>query len=395
MTEPTVTLGLLWHSMNSDNLGVGALTVSHLAILDAAAKAAGVTPRYVVVCWADPRPYYFTRPDMEIVQIRTKDIVRPGGLWSVFRRCDAVLDISGGDSFADIYGAGRIIRMLAGQNMVRFAGKPLIFSPQTIGPFERRWTRRLALNLMRRAKLVAVRDGLSTQFIRDVGFTGEILEASDVAFRLPFDAAPRADDGKIRVGLNVSGLLLSGGYTRDNMFGLKADYPVLVDGMLDYFTGLDDCEVHLVPHVISDEQEVEDDFRASQKLAERYPSAIVAPWFKTPSEAKSYISGMDYFVGARMHACIAALSSGVPVMPTAYSRKFKGVFGSIGYDHGADCKTEDEATILQKVKDGYAARAELKTDATTAYAESLRRLGGYDAWLKAFLAALPAGSAST
>jgi polysaccharide pyruvyl transferase WcaK-like protein len=51
-------------------------------------------------------------------------------------------------------------------------------------------------------------------------------------------------------------------------------------------------------------------------------------------------------MGARMHACIAAFSSGVPVLPIAYSRKFSGLFGSLGYRYLVDCRedTDDEAT---------------------------------------------------
>ena len=59
-----------------------------------------------------------------------------------------------------------------------------------------------------------------------MGITGEIIEASDVALRLPYDPPPaRPEGGAVRVGINVSGLLMSGGYTRDNMFGLQMDYP--------------------------------------------------------------------------------------------------------------------------------------------------------------------------
>ena len=39
-----------------------------------------------------------------------------------------------------------------------------------------------------------------------------------------------------------------------------------------------------------------------------------------------------------MHACIAAFSAGVPVVPMAYSRKFNGLFGTLGYKRVADCK---------------------------------------------------------
>ena len=90
-------------------------------------------------------------------------------------------------------------------------------------------------------------------------------------------------------------------------------------------------------------------------------------------------------MGARMHACIAALSSGVPVMPTAYSRKFKGVFGTVGYDHCADCKSEDAETILGKIRDGYDNRADLKRQADAAAADGVERLNVYQRWVEGFL----------
>lgn len=386
MTSKTVTFGLLWHSMNSDNLGVGALTVSHMAILEEACAAVGVTPRFRVIGWTDPKPFYFERPNLEVVQLRMSDFPKPNGLWKVFRGCDIVMDIGGGDSFADIYGGGRIMKMMAAQNLAMFAGKPLSLSPQTIGPFANPRLKRLALNVMRRAASVVTRDSMSTAFAREMGFKGNLIEASDVAFRLPYDPPePRADDGKVRVGLNVSGLLMNGGYTGDNMFGLTVDYPALVKSVIEDFIARPECELHLVGHVISDSQPIEDDHRASLEIAKSYEGVQVAPAFKTPSEAKNYISGMDYFMGARMHACIAALSSGVPVMPTAYSRKFKGVFGTVGYDHCADCKSEDAETILGKIRDGYQNRAQLKLEAEAAAKDGVERLNVYQRWVEGFL----------
>ena len=39
-------------------------------------------------------------------------------------------------------------------------------------------------------------------------------------------------------------------------------------------------------------------------LKEEFPCAVLAPDFKNPIEAKSYISNMDVFIGARMHSTI-------------------------------------------------------------------------------------------
>ena len=68
-------------------------------------------------------------------------------------------------------------------------------------------------------------------------------------------------------------------------------------------------------------------------------------------EAKSYISKMDLFIGARMHATIAALSAGIPVIPFSYSRKFEGLFNSLDYPYvveGTKWSTEDAIVTTKK-----------------------------------------------
>ena len=401
MAAGTLTLGLLWHSLRSENLGVGALTVAHIAILREAAAALGRPVRFLVIGWPDPMPPYPAGPDVELVELRTRELRPFGKLWRAARRCDLVLDIGAGDSFADIYGPRRILSMLAAQNLVMAAGLPLVLSPQTIGPFGRPWIRRLALNVMRRARLVATRDALSTGFAREMGFRGPLIEATDVALRLPYDPpAPRAaggdSGGPVRVGINVSGLLFNGGYTRDNMFGLTVDYPALMREVLGFFRDRAacgaDCEVHLVGHVITPNRQVENDHAACRELAATCPGAIVAPAFASPSEAKSYIAGLDFFTGARMHACIAALSSGVPVLPMAYSRKFAGLFGTLGYHHVADCKAETGPQILAKLRDAFENRACLKAEAEATGAEALARLAAYEEAVRDLIAGIAAES---
>ena len=79
-----------------------------------------------------------------------------------------------------------------------------------------------------------------------------------------------------------------------------------------------------------------DDYSLALDIQKRYGNDLVkvSPFFKDPIQAKSFISGLDFFIGSRMHACIAAFSSGVPVIPLAYSRKFCGLFvNTIGYQN--------------------------------------------------------------
>ncbi len=375
---PPVTIALMWHSMNSDNLGVGALTLSNMALLRRAAADAGRTPQFLALGWRDPRPWYEDFDDLENVPLRTRHLPRPGGpLGDAIGRADIVFDIGGGDSFTDIYGPKRFLTIWITKMRSVWAGKPLILSPQTIGPFETLWARTLARRIMNRTRLVVSRDAPSTAFLHDLGIRTDIMEATDVAMGLPYDPPKPRKGGKIKVGLNVSGLMFSGGYTQDNQFGLKDDYPTLIRRIVEMFHVRDDVELHLVGHVQSREQPIEDDHRVSEALAAEFPGVIVSPFFKSPSEAKTYIADMDFFMGARMHATIAAFSSEVPVIPMAYSRKFAGVFGTLGYTHVADCKVDSADEIITRIEEGFANRAVLKAEVVEAMKNVNARLDAY------------------
>jgi len=365
--------------MNSDNLGVGALTLANAEILREAAKKAGVKAHFLAMSWQDPRPEYGEWDDIENLHFRTRHIPGPSGpLAEGLRRADMVVDIGGGDSFTDIYGPKRFLTIWATKMHAIRKRLPLILSPQTIGPFETRYAKALAKWSLKRSKLVVSRDAPTTAFLTEMGVTERVLEATDVAMRLPYDPpAPRPAGGKIKVGINVSGLLFSGGYTRSNQFGLKSDYPDLTRRIIRYFQAQDNVEIHLVGHVQSHEIAVEDDHRVNLKLAEEFPDVVVSPFFKSPIDAKTYIAGLDYFMGARMHATIAAFSSRVPVIPMAYSRKFRGVFGSLGYDRSVDCQNDSTNEIMAAIEAGFADRATMLKEIDAALALVDQRLDHY------------------
>ena len=398
MTDPALTapltIGLLWHSATSDNLGVGALTAAQVAIVERLAGEAGRPVRFKILGWRDPRAPYVQGDNVEHANFRTREIYQPGGFAASVRGCDLVLDIGAGDSFSDIYGSKRFLKYMSAKSIVLAMGRPLILSPQTIGPFSAGWARRVAFATMRRSAAIFTRDQKSIDILRDQGFDGPVELASDVALRLPYTPPePRAPGGPVRVGLNVSGLLMSGGYTQDNMFGLKADYPALVTRLVEHFTGREGVELHLVAHVISDRMPVEDDYRACAKLAEAH-GAVLAPKFDSPSAAKSYIAGLDFFAGARMHACIAAFSAGVPVVPMAYSRKFEGLFGALGYSHTVDCRSSSNEDIEAKMLAAFEDRDRLKAEAEVAFQRGLEALSGYEAFLTEKLTMQPARQAA-
>ncbi len=374
-----IRVTLIMHSTRSDNLGVGALTASEVAILRDISARMDREIAITILDWKDTRAPYVTGPDIRVIELDSRFILNPRGYFAQARRSDIVIDIGAGDSFADIYGPKRLRRMFALKFLTHLAGTPLVLAPQTIGPFTKGWSKRLARLSLRRSALVVTRDAQSTAALHDLGYTGEMVEASDVALRLPYDPPAPRSDGPSRVGINVSGLLMNGGYTGKNELGITLNYPQLIRDLIADFRAVG-AEVHLVPHVIVNEGRMvkEDDARASATLAEMIPGCILAPAFTSPSQAKSYIASLDFFMGARMHACIAAFSSGVPVVPMAYSRKFAGLFGSLGYPHTVDCTREDADTIRRKIAAAWEQRAGLAAEAQGALAQGLKKLRAYE-----------------
>ena len=353
-------IGLVWHSVRSGNLGVGALSVGNIALARRAAERAGLTPKFTVIGPREPGPVYISGPDISAREITGRYMASPGGYWADLGHLDYVLDIGAGDSFADIYPDKRFAYIMATKAMAIARGVPMILSPQTIGPFSRQPHSAAAAWACTRAQAVFARDPLSMAALAKLAPHAKAFQAVDVAFALPFERQPKST-GKPRVGINVSGLLFSGGYTGKNEFGIEVDYAALTRGLVAALLARGDVEVMLFGHVNSPLPN-DDDGVAVDALAREFPGATKVAPFTSPSEAKSFISGLDFVVGARMHATIAAYSSGVPVVPVSYSRKFEGLFGGLGYDWMVPVRGLTTDAAIAYVLNAYERRAELAAD---------------------------------
>lgn len=377
-----IEIALLWHSTRSGNLGVGALTVANIALAREAAAAVGLTPHFTVIGFVDGHSPYIGGHDIRSIELNAKTLVSPNGLWAAIGKADIVLDIGAGDSWADIYGKKRFAFLWISKIAVIARRKLLILSPQTIGPFSSRSTRALAGIAQRGAAAIVARDPQSFQIAKEITPSARVLESVDVAFALPFDRAPVRVGGLIRVGINASGLLFNGGYAGGNEYGLEVDYAALTRRMIAAF--LDEgATVELITHVNAPNLLRDDDGLVADRLADEFQEVIRVPNFLSPSAAKSYISGLDFLVAGRMHACIAAFSSGVPVVPIAYSRKFSGLFeGVLGYPHQVPIKGLNTEQALAYILDKFRSRGVLAAEIAQANEGVQVRLDRYSALLK-------------
>ncbi len=295
---------------------------------------------------------------------------------SAIAQADLIGSIAGGDSFSDIYGLGRLLYVALPQILVLLLGKPLVLLPQTLGPFKSLPAKAIARYILSHAEVVYSRDHESLAGMQT------IVRTDSSRFRFSYDMAFALEavaplEGKLAhlhdllrwrplIGVNVSGLLYMGGYGGGNMFGLKPDYRDLIRRIILHFTSLN-AHVLLIPHVFGTGPNSESDAAASAEIYGQLAHECAGRLHLLQGEydhheIKHVIGQCDFFVGSRMHACIAALSQCVPAVGLAYSRKFRGVLGSVGVaDLVIDLSEQSIQEVRKHVQDIYSRRHHVRT----------------------------------
>lgn len=253
---------------------------------------------------------------------------------------DAVIDTGAGDSFTDIYGPKRLAIMVYTRFVAQQAGVPVIFAPQTIGPFTTVWGRLLARHSLKSAHTVMARDSTSMEFARKVGFPADCL-ATDMAFALDQPAKAPVSAGAVVV-LNVSGLLWN-----SDAHLPKEQYRALTRGIIEGLLAKGK-RVTLLAHVL-DNPSIDNDTSVIEDLASEFEGRLDVYLPVDLQQARSFIAASSVVIGARMHACLNALSVGVPAIPLAYSRKFAPLLEDIGWPYTLDLRTDAE--IVDRVLD--------------------------------------------
>lgn len=341
-------VSLLGTDFASDNRGCGALGYSAIEILKKISMERGDELEvYAVVFRAEPKPQ-ISDVKMTCIEIKPKKMLYWSTCKKVFQQCDFIIDFTGGDSFADIYGFKRFLLASLLKELAISSNAKFIMAPQTIGPFHGKFTNLWAKRIMRKSDICFVRDSLSEEYVKKE-FKISPYVTTDVAFALPYTLVKKRETNKIRVGINVSGLLWTEDTGLKTQKNLRLDYRLYITSLVENLVKNEIYEISLIPHVFTKTgNQKENDLRACEELQTLYPQLKICGDFDTPMEAKTMIAQLDVFVGARMHATIASYSTGVATIPVAYSRKFLGLFGDFDYEYIVDMAKEDTQVAVEK-----------------------------------------------
>lgn len=136
-------------------------------------------------------------------------------------QADAILDLSAGDSFTDLYGWNRFTAIMEPKLLAMRHRIPFILLPQTIGPFQSEKAKRMSSRVLRAAQQVWARDVESFELAHSLTeqhtASSNVRRGVDMAFLLE-PTAPQRMPSEIQtwldrrsqtqcpiIGLNVSG----------------------------------------------------------------------------------------------------------------------------------------------------------------------------------------------
>jgi len=255
-----------------------------------------------------------------------------------FHSADLVVDVSG-DMLTEDYGPhvaySHFLPILTALALKR----PVMIMAQSVGPFS--LTRPLARLMLNRVDRITVRDELTVDQLRSLRLTNTSVElTADVAFCLEAADAARAEAIMVEEGISigdrpllgvaVSRLIAQKFWRKANDTAKHATFQDFFANLLDEAARTLGADVVFIPHVLGPRNSADDRILSSEIAARMQSQAHVIHGDYHPEETKAVIARCALFLGSRMHANIAALTSGVPAVAVSYSHKMPGVFDRLG-----------------------------------------------------------------
>lgn len=244
---------------------------------------------------------------------------------------DAVLSV-GGDGYSIDFGHQIIDRLVCLDKYFLSRGIPTVIWGASIGPFTYEPEfEQLMVDHLRRIDLIMVRELESFQYLVGLGVTGNVQFAPDPAFTLAAERPSLSEPIEEAIAGECVGLNLSPVLAKYTAGGDLASWIGQAVELTEHLAAAVDLPLLLVPHVCGRNAAAHiDDWSLMDSVQRRLqPSlqqrVLLLPPSLTCQQLKWVIKQTQVFVGARTHATIAALSSMVPCISLAYSRKAWGI----------------------------------------------------------------------
>ncbi|RIZ72123.1 MAG: hypothetical protein D0530_00460 [Methylococcales bacterium] len=252
-----------------------------------------------------------------------------GKLWAILqtlRRSDLLL-MGGGDLLRDDIGFIAYIGVASAAILMKLFGKPFALWSIGIGPINTRSGMALTKWLLDNAVFAYFRERKSlerAQVLAPNRDGASLFYYPDIALFMDPPLTLRSRSNKPPVlAVSLLDFEAAGHRTRNIQINWQA-YLVHIKQLIRQF--LDEgYTIHLIPF---DPQDIPFLYLISADLNSK--SVRTYSQCMTPDESKKALSEADAFVGMRLHACILAVSLGIPTVAISYDRKVENFMSGVG-----------------------------------------------------------------
>jgi len=330
-----------------------------------------------------------------------------------YRSADVIIHL-GMDYYSDDVGLHTVYHHSLDIMLGALLKKPVVIWAESMGPFRGRLSRWLVKTALDRAVLITVRDSLSRDFVMEVGVNRtpvhvtadpaflfrpapdkkvrEIFAREKVnpaakivigvnpshSFIIPLEDSPKdTRESYIKVmgffGSLLANLLPQALFNRILRLVKKSslyspvdakylEYRNLFAWLVDWLVEEYGADVLLIPHDQAMGQLYGDTTVTKEiaELAQHKERITVISRNYNAAEIKGIIGLCDLFIGARFHACIAALSQGIPIVCFPYYHKF-ALISELGQDSYI-CRSYTLEETKEKVADAWARREVIREE---------------------------------
>lgn len=239
---------------------------------------------------------------------------------------DAVFSI-GGDIYTLAPDGGYSMSFPKFGDAVRKLGIPYALWGASVGPFttnhkaEKAYTKHL-----KGLSLITAREVATVDYLRTLGISANVVSCADPAYVVAPEIKAKGTnrEAPITIGINLSPL--SAHFTKNTLEESISRQAQSIQGLIH----VTKARVMLIPHVVANFDEGNDDLRYLQKVKQ-----AMAPAYQTAvsilendlgfTGTKKELVKCDLVIAARMHCAINALAARIPTILVAYSRKAVGM----------------------------------------------------------------------
>lgn len=250
------------------------------------------------------------------------------------RSANAIVALGGGylNGKNNLGGNLNVYYLLLPVRLAQRLGKPVIFAPQSYGPFGNTWQIKKVQKTLNKAALIMVREQTSIDLLVRLGIQQSLLyKTVDSGFAF---TTPPISDIRPKFGIPKSTKIV--GVTARQWLPYKQQmvYERALAATIDHIQSHHKMKVVLIPQVTSAFQ-ADDDRIVERRIADycdQTNQPVVIDRAINHHTLKALYGQLDYLIGTRFHSVIFGLTSGVPAIAIEYEHKTGGIMRDLGLD---------------------------------------------------------------